>query len=344
MSWCKPLIVGVFLTILTGCNQSSIPEKPLMEAQGKTMGTFYHVKIVGDYPGGQQALQSQVDALLKHYNDMMSTYDPNSELSKLNQYQQTTAYPISQDMADLLINGLRTGQQTGGLLDMTVGPLVNLWGFGPDKRPIKTPTDAAIEKARERVGIDKVHVEVSSDHAVVRKDHPDISIDLSTFGEGFGADKVAAMLEGKGVHDYLVEIAGASRSRGLNPKGQPWRLAIQKPNDEIAEVQAIIQPDGRAVSTSGSYRNYYELDGHRYSHVIDPRTGKPITHKLVSATVITATALEADSLDTALMVMGPDNAMSFANKEHLAVYLVVKTATGFEARYSDTFKPFLVKQ
>lgn len=344
MSWCKSLIVGVFLTILTGCNQSSIPEKPLLEAQGRTMGTFYHVKIVGEYPGGQQALQTQVDALLKHYNDMMSTYDPNSELSKFNQYQQTTAYPISQDMADLLINGLRTGHQTGGLLDMTVGPLVNLWGFGPDKRPIKTPTDAEIEKARERVGIDKVHVDVSSDHALVRKDHPDIYIDLSTFGEGYGVDKVAAMLEGLGVHDYLVEIAGASRSRGLNPKGQPWRLAIQKPDDEIAEVQAIVQPDGRAVSTSGSYRNYYELDGHRYSHVIDPRTGKPITHKLVSATVISATALEADSLDTALMVMGPDDAMKFANEQHLAVYLVVKTAGGFEARYSDTFKPFLVKQ
>lgn len=344
MSWCKPLIVGVFLTILAGCNQQTVTEKPVLEAQGKTMGTFYHVKVVGDYPGGQQALQTQVDALLKHYNDMMSTYDPNSELSKFNQYQKTDNYSVSQDMADLLINGLRTGQQTGGLLDMTVGPLVNLWGFGPDKRPIKTPTDAEIEKARERVGIDKVHVEVSADHAFVRKDHPNIYVDLSTFGEGYGADKVADMLEGVGVHDYLVEVAGASRSRGLNPKGQPWRLAIQKPNDEIAEVQAIVQPDGRAVSTSGSYRNYYELDGHRYSHVIDPRTGKPITHKLVSATVITPTALEADSLDTALMVMGPDDAMKFANQQHLAVYLVIKTDKGFEARYSDTFKPYLVQQ
>ena len=201
----------------------------------------------------------EVDALLKHYNDEISTYDKNSALSKFNQFQSTEPFAISQDLADLLICGLQTGEQTGGLLDMTVGPLVNLWGFGPDKRPIKIPSDEQIEKARERVGINKVHVEVSSNHALVRKDQPDVYVDLSTFGEGFGADKVAALLEANGVHNYLVEIAGASRSRGVNAKGQSWRLAIQKPTDEIADVQAIIQPDGRAVSTSGSYRNSYNF-------------------------------------------------------------------------------------
>lgn len=341
-SWGKRAIVGVLLTMLLGCEQQEVTQQQL-DAQGKTMGTFYHVKVVGDFPGGQAALQQEVDALLKHYNDEISTYDPNSSLSKFNQLQSTEPYAISQDLADLLICGLRTGQRTGGLLDMTVGPLVNLWGFGPDKRPVKMPTDDQIEQARERVGIQKVHVEVSSDHATVRKDQPNIYVDLSTFGEGFGADKVAAFLEEKGVHNYLVEIAGASRSRGVNAKGQDWKLAIQKPTDEIAEVQAIIQPNGRAVSTSGSYRNYYELDGKRFSHVIDPRTGKPITHKLVSATVITPTALEADALDTALMVMGPDDALAFANKEGLPVYLVVKTEKGFEARYSASFKPYLVQ-
>ncbi len=341
-SWGKKVIIGVMLTMILGCEKQETVQ-PQLDAQGKTMGTFYHVKVVGSYPGGQAALQQQVDALLKHYNDEISTYDKNSALSKFNQFQSTEPFAISQDLADLLICGLRTGEQTGGLLDMTVGPLVNLWGFGPDKRPIKIPSDEQIEKARERVGINKVHVEVSSNHALVRKDQPDVYVDLSTFGEGFGADKVAALLEANGVHNYLVEIAGASRSRGVNAKGQSWRLAIQKPTDEIADVQAIIQPDGRAVSTSGSYRNYYELDGKRFSHVIDPRTGKPITHKLVSATVITPTALEADALDTALMVMGPEKALSFANEQHLPVYLVVKTEKGFEARYSDSFKPYLVQ-
>ena len=305
------------------------------------MGTFYSVKVVGDFPGGQQALQQQTDALLKHYNDEISTYDPNSPLSKFNQLQSTAPYPISQDMADILIEAVRIGHATHGLLDVTVGPLVNLWGFGPDKRPVRVPTAEQIAQARQRIGIDRLHIEVSADHASVRKDRPDVYVDLSTFGEGFGADKVAAFLEARGVQNYLVDIAGASRSRGLNGEGKPWRLGIQKPTDTSTAVEAIITPRGRAVSTSGSYRNYYELDGHRYSHIIDPSTGKPITHRMVSATVISETALEADGWDTALMVMGTEKALQFAERHHLAVYLVTKTDTGFSVHYSTAFAPYL---
>ena len=342
MLWNKVGIVAVALSVLLGCeNQAS--ENPMLEIHGRTMGTFYGVKVVGDFPGGQAALQSEVDALLKHYNDEISTYDPNSSLSKFNQSTSLKPFPVSQDMADIVISAVRTGERTHGVLDVTVGPLVNLWGFGPDKRPIKTPTDQQIAAARKRVGIDRLHVEVSADHATLRKDVPELYVDLSTVGEGFGADKVAEFLESKGVHNYLVEIAGASRSRGLNAKGDPWKLAIQKPTDEIEDVQGIVRPDGRAVSTSGSYRNYFKIDGKRYSHIIDPVTGKPITHDLVSATVIASTALEADGLDTALMVMGPEKALAFAQENNLAVYLVSKTDTGFKATYSDAFKPYLVK-
>lgn len=342
MSWNRFGIVVLVLAVLSGCDQPAA-ERPMLEIHGRTMGTFYGVKVVGDFPGGQQALQSQVDALLKHYNDEISTYDPNSALSKFNQLQSVQPFPVSQDMADLIISALRVGQRTQGVLDVTVGPLVNLWGFGPDKRPVKTPTDEQIAAARARVGIDRLHVEVSADHATLRKDVPSLYVDLSTIGEGFGADKVAEFLEARGVHHYLVEIAGASRSRGVNAKGEPWKLAIQKPTDELEDIQAIIIPDGRAVSTSGSYRNYYELDGKRYSHIIDPASGKPITHKLVSVTVITPTAMEADGLDTALMVMGPEKAMAFAKQQNLAVYLVSKTAQGFKAEYSPAFAPYLVK-
>nr|WP_316676385.1 FAD:protein FMN transferase [uncultured Tolumonas sp.] len=331
------------LAMVAGCDKPPAAEHPMLEIHGRTMGTFYGVKVVGDFPGGQQALQTQVDSLLKHYNDEISTYDPNSSLSKFNQQQTTAPFPVSQDMADIVISAVRVGQRTQGVLDVTVGPLVNLWGFGPDRRPVKIPTDAQITAARQRVGIQRLHVDVSADHAELRKDIPNMYVDLSTVGEGFGADKIADFLESRGVHNYLVEIAGASRSRGVNAKGEPWKLAIQKPTDELDEVQAIVKPDGRAISTSGSYRNYYELNGQRYSHIIDPATGKPITHRLVSATVITPTALEADGLDTALMVMGPEKAMAFAKQQHLAVYLVIKTDKGFKAEYSETFKPYLVQ-
>lgn len=342
MSWNSYGIGLLMLAALAGCEKPAA-ERPMVEIHGRTMGTFYGVKVIGDFPGGQSALQTQVDSLLKHYNDEISTYDQNSSLSKFNQQQTITPFPVSQEMADIVISALRVGQRTQGVLDVTVGPLVNLWGFGPDKRPVKTPTDEQIAAARQRVGIQHLHVDVSADHAALRKDVPNIYVDLSTIGEGFGADKVAEFLESRGVHNYLVEIAGASRSRGVNAKGEPWKLAIQKPTDELDEVQAIVKPDGRAISTSGSYRNYYELDGQRYSHIIDPATGKPITHRLVSATVITPTALEADGLDTALMVMGPEKAMAFAKQQRLAVYLVIKTDKGFKAEYSESFEPYLVK-
>ena len=343
MSWSKQSVGLLMLAMVAGCDKPPAAEHPMLEIHGRTMGTFYGVKVVGDFPGGQQALQTQVDSLLKHYNDEISTYDPNSSLSKFNQQQTTAPFPVSQDMADIVISAVRVGQRTQGVLDVTVGPLVNLWGFGPDRRPVKIPTDAQITAARQRVGIQRLHVDVSADHAELRKDIPNMYVDLSTVGEGFGADKIADFLESRGVHNYLVEIAGASRSRGVNAKGEPWKLAIQKPTDELDEVQAIVKPDGRAISTSGSYRNYYELNGQRYSHIIDPSTGKPITHRLVSATVITPTALEADGLDTALMVMGPEKAMAFAKQQHLAVYLVIKTDKGFKAEYSETFKPYLVQ-
>ncbi len=343
MSWSKQSVGLLMLAMVAGCDKPPAAEHPMLEIHGRTMGTFYGVKVVGDFPGGQQALQMQVDSLLKHYNDEISTYDPNSSLSKFNQQQTTAPFSVSQDMADIVISAVRVGQRTQGVLDVTVGPLVNLWGFGPDKRPVKIPTDAQIATARQRVGIQRLHVDVSADHAELRKDIPNMYVDLSTVGEGFGADKVADFLESRGVHNYLVEIAGASRSRGVNAKGEPWKLAIQKPTDELDEVQAIVKPDGRAISTSGSYRNYYELNGQRYSHIIDPATGKPITHRLVSATVITPTALEADGLDTALMVMGPEKAMAFAKQQHLAIYLVIKTDKGFKAQYSESFEPYLVK-
>ncbi len=335
----SPLQFLLLVIFLSGCRDDT--GQHLLEIHGQTMGTEYSVKVVGEFPGGEEALHAQVDTLLKHYNDAISTYDPNSTLSKFNRQQTTEPFPITQDMADIFIEALRIGHRTDGLLDVTVGPLVNLWGFGPDARPVKTPTEQQIADARQRIGIDHLHIEVSSDHATVRKDIATMYVDLSTFGEGFGADKVAEFLESRGVQNYLIDIAGASRSRGVNAQGRQWRLGIQKPTDQSADVQAAIIPNGRAVSTSGSYRNYYELDGKRYSHIIDPRTGRPITHHLVSATVIAETALEADGWDTALMVMGTSAALRFAEQNHLAVYLVTKTDKGFDVRFSHAFSPYL---
>lgn len=335
----RGLLLSLVL-LLTACQ----PAPTQTRIQGNTMGTYYAVTLSDPFPGGQAALQGEVDALLARINQEISTYDPGSLISRFNQDAGKTPMVIPTSMARIVQQGMDAGRLTQGKLDVTVGPLVNLWGFGPDKRPVKRPTAEQIAKARERVGIDKLSLTPQGDHFLLGKAIPDLYLDLSTLGEGAASDDIAALLERKGVHNYLVEVAGAVRSKGHNDKGNPWRVAIVEPSDRPGAIEDVVTPNGMALSTAGSYRNYYELDGRRYSHIIDPATGEPVTHKLVSASVITPTALEADALDTALMVMGPEQAMAFATEHKLAVYLIIKTEQGFAAKHTPAFAPYLVRR
>ncbi|WP_434471165.1 FAD:protein FMN transferase [Aeromonas veronii] len=335
---------GLLLTLLlalTGCQ----PTPPAQtRIQGKTMGTYYVVTLSDSYPGGEPSLKSDVESLLARMNKEISTYDPDSLISRFNQGPANTPFAIPPAMAIIVQQGIDAGKLTDGKLDVTVGPLVNLWGFGPDKRPVKRPDEAAIAAARHKVGIDKLTLTPQGDHFLLEKTIPDLYLDLSTLGEGAASDEIAALLEGKGVHNYLIEVAGAVRSKGNNSKGSPWRVAIVEPSDQPGAFSDIVIPNGMALSTAGSYRNYYEIDGQRYSHIIDPATGQPVTHKLVSASVITPTALEADALDTALMVMGSEVGMAFAKQHQLAAYLIIKTEQGFKAKYTPQFAHYLAKQ
>ena len=335
------LLLAFCLLPLLGCEQSNQSTQPELQVSGPTMGTHYGVKVVGNYPGGEPQLQHEVEQILARINDQLSTYKPDSELSRFNKHKATTPFPVSQDLADVVIEGLRSGELTGGAVDITVGPLVNLWGFGPDKRPSKVPTAEQIAQARQHIGLEKLHVEVGSKQASLRKDDPDLYVDLSTLGEGFAADKVAQWLDERGITNYMVEIAGALRLKGHNGQGHPWRVAISKPVDELGAVQNVVLPGDNGISTAGSYRNYYEKDGQRFSHIIDPATGKPITHRLMSVTVIAPRALHTDALDTGLMVMGTQKALLFANEHHLPIYTITKTDEGFKEQYSRAFKPYL---
>ncbi|WP_205647150.1 FAD:protein FMN transferase [Aeromonas jandaei] len=334
------LLLTLLLT-LTGCQ----PQPPAQtRIQGKTMGTYFVVTLSDPFPGGEPALKSEVENLLARMNSEISTYDPDSLISRFNKGPANTPFVIPAAMAQIVRQGIDAGHLTNGKLDVTVGPLVNLWGFGPDKRPVKRPDEAAIAAARHKVGIDKLTLTPQGDHFLLEKSIPELYLDLSTLGEGAASDEIAALLESKGVNNYLIEVAGAVRSKGHNSKGSPWRVAIVEPSDQPGAFSDIVIPNGMALSTAGSYRNYYELDGQRYSHIIDPATGQPITHKLVSASVITPTALEADALDTALMVMGPTEAMAFAKQHKLAVYLIVKTDKGFKATHTPQFAPYLAEK
>lgn len=307
------------------------------------MGTFWRISLAGVAPERKASLQKAVQQQLDEDDHQLSTWKNDSVLSRFNQYRGSDPQPVSENMADIVSLSLRIGRKTAGAMDITVGPLVNLWGFGPDKQPLKEPTQAQIDAAKALTGLQHLQVIQKVEGAYLQKDLPGLYVDLSTVGEGFATDHLARLMEKEGINSYLVSVGGAVLTRGKNAQGQPWKVAIQKPTDRENAVQAVVDLQGHGISTSGSYRNYYELDGKRISHVIDPVTGRPIQHKLVSATVIATTALEADGWDTGLMVLGEEKAKALALRENLAVYLIEKQGEGFSSWMSPQFKAFIVQ-
>ena len=344
MTFFRAALLGACV-LFSGCDSAITPATPASTAtvlDGKTMGTFWRVSVIGVDEAKAEALRAKVQAQLDADDRLLSTWKNDSALMRFNHAADTRPWPVSEAMADIVTLSLRIGAKTHGAMDITVGPLVNLWGFGPDKQPVATPDAQAIAAAKARTGLQHLQVINQSGRQFLQKDIPDLFVDLSTVGEGYAADHLARLMEQDGISRYLVSVGGALVSRGMNGEGKPWRVAIQKPTDRENAVQAIVDINGHGISTSGSYRNYYELDGKRISHVIDPQTGQPITHKLVSVTVIAPTALEADGWDTGLMVLGPEKAQQVVREEGLAVYMIVKDGEGFKTWMSPQFRTFLV--
>lgn len=341
----RAALIAVTL-VISGCDNSTpaptTGKSTATVLDGKTMGTFWRVSVIGLDSGQTDALRQKIQHQLDGDDMLLSTWKNDSALMRFNHATSTAPWPVSEAMADIVTESLRIGAKTQGAMDVTVGPLVNLWGFGPDKQPIKTPTQAQIDAAKARTGLQHLQVINTSGRQYLQKDLPDLYVDLSTVGEGYAADHLARLMEQEGIARYLVSVGGALVSRGMNAEGHPWRVAIQKPTDQENAVQAIVDINGHGISTSGSYRNYYELDGKRISHVIDPQTGSPIQHKLVSVTVIAPTALEADGWDTGLMVLGPDKAKTIVREQGLAVYMIIKEGEGFKTWMSPQFETFLV--
>lgn len=306
--------------------------------RGETMGTTYHVRYVSADPQhNPERVKEAIDAVLVQVNARMSTYDPNSELSRFNQRLQTTPVVISRALEQVLRRALEIAVESDGALDVTVGPLVNLWGFGPQARPEKIPTDAELAAIRERVGYQLLTLE----NHQISKQVPELYVDLSTIAKGYGVDRVALLLEQLEIQNYLIEIGGEMRMKGSKPGAEPWRIAIEKPISTERSVQRVVELGDAAVATSGDYRNYYEHDGVRFSHIIDPQTGKPIQHNLVSVTVIASNCMDADAYATALTVMGPQRALEFAEQKQLAVLLITREEDGFKEHTSTAFARYL---
>jgi thiamine biosynthesis lipoprotein len=330
----KLLLLPALLLLLSAC---SSPE-PIISLSGSTMGTTYHIKVVNnDRLPEPQLLQAEIDMALEVVNDQMSTYRSDSELSKFNQLQVQQSVKVSADTIKVIEEGMRLYQETDGALDITLGPVVNLWGFGPDKRPTTIPTQAQIDNAKAKMGIK----ELSIKGLTLTKHNADLYVDLSSIAKGFGVDKIAALLDKYHVSGYLVEIGGELNVKGTKADKTPWRVAVEQPTSEGQAVQQVIEPGTMSLATSGDYRNFYQENGERFSHLIDPRNGYPIKHQLASATVLHSSCMTADGYATAMMVLGTEASLALAKEKNLAIMLIEKQEQGYQVYYSDAFKSYV---
>jgi thiamine biosynthesis lipoprotein len=341
--WILPglFVIALFVVVFTRGHDDATPARSITTFTGPTMGSTYAVKVVTGPldPKSHQTIERAIAETLASIDLSMSTWRPDSELSRFNTAQTTDPVVISAPLQAVIGEAIRIGQLSGGAFDVTVGPLVNAWGFGPagEQSP---PDEATLAALRARVGLDKLVLDPAA--GTLRKTRPDVYVDLSAIAPGHGVDRIALALEALGYDEYLVEISGELRARGHNADDEPWRVGIERPaslpDADARAIREVITLDDASLATSGDYRNYYERDGKRLSHTIDPRTGRPIEHRLASVSVVTARSSTADALATALNVLGPDEGFAFAEAQGLAALFIVRAPDGtFSERVTAAF-------
>lgn len=267
----------------------------------------------------------------------MSTYDPGSEISRFNQSEPGSWFPVSDDTLKVAKESIRIGRLSGGALDVTIGSLVNLWGFGKDGRPSRLPSSTSLKAALNNSGFEDLTLRVHP--PALRKNKP-YTVSFSSIAKGFGVDEVAILLNNIGINCYMVEIGGEIRTRGLKPGRKPWRIGIETPSNRRGILKVVNLSD-TSMATSGDYRNYIEHDGQRLSHIIDPINGHPVSHHTASVTVIAKSTMEADGLATALLVMGSDRGLVWAEQHHIAALFIDREDVSFVEKPSKSFKQFL---
>ena len=315
---------------------------------GRTMGGTWSVRLgTPADPVAASRLTGLVQRTLDQIDGRMSTWNPASDLSRFNAHRGADWFAVPPDLAAVVAEAQQVAADTGGAFDVTVGPLVNLWGFGP-ARPASgpaavVPPDADIAAARVAVGHHLLECRPSP--PALRKLRPEVYVDLSAIAQGYAADRVAADLDAAGVTDYLVDVCGEMRARGSSPAGRPWRVGIETPTPGVRRVLRTVELRDVALATSGDYRNFRVDDaGRRYSHEIDPRTGRPADNGLASVSVAHPSAARADAMATALMVLGPAEGYAFARRSGLAAMFVVRGEGRFEVRATPEFERMLLPE
>ena len=319
------------------------PSPELYVFQGPKMGTSYQVKVAAQNLSDQRVFELRVaiEAAFEEVDRKMSTYRPDSELSRFNALNSDEPFPVSAETLEVFRHARAISKATAGAFDITVGPLVALWGFGAgfdlDSEEASIPTEGEIEAVGLHLGWKLIEGDEKA--STIRKRDPVVRCDLSAIAKGYAVDRVGDALGDMGFESYLVELGGEIRTAGRNEQGAPWRVAIERPQSTGREPYRLLPLENLALATSGDYRNFYEKDGRRYSHIIDPRTGRPVSHRLASASVFDALCVRADGYATALMVLGEVEGFRFAGENGLAaLFLVRDGAGGFEEKRTPAFE------
>jgi len=320
------------LTLLGACGGG--PREIVLT--GAAMGTTWTLRVAPRERGADAAaIRRLVEAALAEVDESMSTYRRDSSVSRFNAAASTDWIDVPRPLAEVVSESQRIGSQTGGALDLTVAPLVRLWGFGSAAPRSEPPADEEIAALLARSGEGQLYVRLEP--PALRKQAPELTLDLDAIAPGYAVDLVSERLEETGFRDYMVEIGGELRVLGRNAEGRPWRIGIEQPDERGRAVIRVLQLEGMSVSTSGDYRDFFVAAGRRYAHTLDPRTGRPVDHALASVTVLRPTATEADGLSTALMVLGPEAGFELAERMGWAVLFIKRDAAGFSQRETTAF-------
>ncbi|MEJ2128448.1 MAG: FAD:protein FMN transferase [Woeseiaceae bacterium] len=327
------VVLLIALMTLAACGGSSAGQ---VELVGSTMGTQFSIKLPGGLNDHDAAeLQEAIQAALDDDEAEMSTYQPDSHISRFNSSQVTDWQSVERSFCEKVQQSLAISEQTDGAFDITVGPLVNLWGFGPGKLIDEPPSEDAIAALMTETGYENLHADCS--RPAVKKDIPGLYLDMSGIGKGYAADRIGKLLASLGFDSFMVEVGGELNIRGLNSKGEPWAIGIEAPLPDTRKPHTIIHLTNTAMATSGDYRNFFEADGKLYSHTIDTRTGRPVEHTLASVTVVDYDGWRADAMATALLVMGPKEGLAFAERENMAVLMLLRTNGGIDELQTAAF-------